>query len=433
MNASVRDAAGGSGTELPRFDELAGSGLYRDNIFAVTGLPATARGAAVRAVRQRAEARLAVQPTWPGDTRSPAAGEYGRDAVRAAFEGFQDPRRRLVDELLWHWGEETASCGCPVAVHREHDTAVDAHARAVAAEDGRLDLADAERARLWASAATAWDGLLDRPELRDHLRGRIRALGDPRLGEELADAFLSRVPGLLVSPFADFAARPGFTGRACAPWAALARFAAPLGALYDGRLAEADRVITRELLAAEAKRNAGQYADAVLILRRKVVPEFERCTPFRDFVSPWRFEELAHSVAVGLNNLAVELHRHHTTTRPTDKQRRTMVELAELAHDIAPERDEAQLMENWQVIQAAFTGPARSRAAPRKTGQAATAHPVWDKVLGVSCLLICATFITLWIVVGILPAVAVTVGGLAVLGYLTEIVESFPGTGRRNR
>ncbi|WP_255951443.1 hypothetical protein [Streptomyces odontomachi] len=433
MNGPVRDAAGSRGTELTRFDELAGSGLYRDNIFAITGLSATARGAAVRTVRQRAEARLAVQPSWPGDPRSPVSGEYARDVVRAAFEGFQDPRRRLVDELFWHWGEETAGCGCPVELHREHDTAIDAHARAVAAEDGRLDLADTERDRLWTSAATAWGGLLERPELREHLRSRIRALGDPRLGEELVDAFLSRVPGLLVSPFGEFAGRPEFTGRACAPWAALTRFAGPLSALYDERLAETDRVITKELLAAEEQRNAGKYADAVLIMRRKVVPEFERFAAFRDFVSPWRFEEIAHSVAVGLNNLAVELHRHHLTTPPTEKQRRTMIELAEKAHDIAPERDEAQLMENRQLIQSAFTGARRSRAATRGTGQASSSHPVWDRVMGVSCLLICVTFIVLWIVVGILPAVAVTVGGLALLGYVSELVESFQGGSRRNR
>ena len=115
-------SAARSGTgSLSRCTDLAGVRLYRDNAFAVTGLPANARGRAVRQHRQRLEARLAVRDTLPPDPDSPLVGGPRKEEVRAAFEEFQDPRRRLVDELLWRWGDADLKCGCPRALHEEHD------------------------------------------------------------------------------------------------------------------------------------------------------------------------------------------------------------------------------------------------------------------------------------------------------------------------
>ncbi|RMI38921.1 hypothetical protein [Streptomyces triticirhizae] len=86
--------------DFERFRDLAGGPLYRGNPFAVSGLPTDATSRAVRQQRQRLEARLAVQRTWPGDADSPLAGGFDGGEVRAAFERLQDARLRLVDEVL---------------------------------------------------------------------------------------------------------------------------------------------------------------------------------------------------------------------------------------------------------------------------------------------------------------------------------------------
>ena len=419
MNGPLGDGTKSQGTE--RFRELAGVGLYHDNVFAVTGLPATAQGAAVRRQRQKLETRLAVEQSWPGDSRAPVPGRYQAGTVRAAFDALQDPRRRLVDELCWYWGEETSDCGCPAELHREHDAAVDAHARAVAAEEGRLDLPDQDRTDLWQRAAVAWGRVLDHAELREHVAHRIRTLGDPRLDESQADGYLTQLPELLVSPFTQLSARPDFDPAAAAPWADVDHFATPLAELFERKLAATDLVVKRELRAAEEERNAGRYGEAVRILREEVVPEFERFEDYQPFVSPWRYDALAHSVSVGLNNMAVELHRHHSNVRATERQRRTALELAEMAYDIAPERDEAELMENWKIIQEWHDSGGRPRTPVRQQ----SAHPGLDKFAGISCLLLLVAFLVLWVVVGFGPALIVLFVGCAVLGWIVSVVERF--------
>jgi tRNA A-37 threonylcarbamoyl transferase component Bud32 len=92
--------------------------LYRRNVFAVTGLPTHASGPAVRRHRQKVEARLAVGDSWPGAPEVAPAGGYGKDEVRASFEGLQDPRRRMVDELLWLWGPSDSGCDCAPDVRK---------------------------------------------------------------------------------------------------------------------------------------------------------------------------------------------------------------------------------------------------------------------------------------------------------------------------
>ncbi|MET9834950.1 hypothetical protein ABZ078_38035 [Streptomyces sp. NPDC006385] len=354
----------GTGT-LSRFTDLAGVRLYRRNVFAVTGLPADARGRAVRAHRQRLEARLEVEETWPGDADLPLVGGHRKEEVRSAFEEFQDPRRRLVDELLWRWGDTDFGCGCPGPVHAGHDEAVRCHALVLEVETGRVEATTEERDRLWSGTAAHWAELLERPEFRQHIAHRIRTLDDPRLGAHTADDFLAGLPRLLVSPFGELAAAPGLRARlarVCAGWAEHAPFAQLLPEVFEDMVEEAMDRIDEGVLSAKDRKNAGQYEDAVAILREQVLPRFDELEPLRAFVPEWRYEETAHVVAVALNNLAVALPGHQSA-RSTAWKRQTMLELVERAYEIAPERDADDIKANWDAIQDQLAGSERPGAA----------------------------------------------------------------------
>ncbi|MDF3142211.1 MULTISPECIES: hypothetical protein [unclassified Streptomyces] len=369
--SAARSGAG----KLSRFADLAGVRLYRDNAFAVTGLPATARGRAVRQHRQRLEARLAVEDSWPGDPDSPLVGGHRRDEVRAAFEEFQDPRRRLVDELLWRWGEPGPGCGCPASVHEEHDDAVRFHALALEAEAGRGHATTEGRDTLWRGAASGWGLLLERPELRRHIAHRIAELDDPRLGAHTADDFLAALPRLLVSPFRELAADPEFRprlARVCAGWAEHTAFAGLFSELFEETVEETVEKITDGLRSASEKKDAGLFGDAVQVVRREVLPAFERLGDFRAFVSDWQYEDVAHIVAVGVGNLAVAMLGHHQLNRPSPTQMKTVVELAEKAYEIAPERHVKAFKDNWDVIYEWSTRTVPLGAAPGEPAQSLT-------------------------------------------------------------
>jgi len=358
---------GAGGRGLSRFADLAGARLYRANAFAVTGLPANAQGRAVRQQRQRVEARLAVEETWAGDAVSPWKGAYRRDEVRAAFEELQDPRRRLVDELLCRWGEVDLGCGCPRSLHTDHDAAVRVHALALATEAGHGDVPVGRRGPLWAHAAKTWGRLLGRPELRAHIAHRIGALDDPRLAAHTADDFLAALPRLLVSPFTELAVDPAFRGRlatVCAGWVEQQAFSGLFFELFEGMVEERTERISDGVRSAVALQNSTQYADAARVLLREVVPAYEELGDFRTFLPDWRHDEARHAVAVSLNNLAVALQRHHLLRPPGEAQRRTLLELADKAYEITPERDAQAIEANWRVIHDQFTHPGPGGSGP---------------------------------------------------------------------
>jgi hypothetical protein len=405
--------------EFDRFEELAGTQLYRRNVFAVTGLPTRASGPAVRRHRQKAEARLAVEDSWPGAPEVAPAGGYGKDEVRASFEGLQDPRRRMVDELLWLWGPSDSGCDCDPEVHEWHDAAVLLHARVLEAETGRSTLPVEQRASLWENAVSAWGHLLADGALRQHVRHRIRALGDPRLDEDAADDLLARLPRLLVSPFpqlfADQATAIRLTS-VCSAWTGFPPFAGLFSEVFERAVEEAYEKIHGDLLTAEREREAHHYREAFLLLRDRVVPGFEDMAPLRPFVSDWRYDEIAHIVAVGLNNLAVEflgvsVHRPPSATRGEE-----MLWLAEKAYEIGPDRDSDGLKENWEFIYDHLTGTGRRPARPRRR------FPWFGFLLVLA--VIGGSLSALIEVYGALRVIVTGLGVLAVLGWVAPMVWS---------
>ncbi|MFC5212759.1 hypothetical protein [Streptomyces coerulescens] len=371
----------GTSGNLSRFTDLGGTRLYRDNAFAVTGLPTNADGRAVRRHRQRLEARLAVEESLPADPESPLAGGFRKDEVRAAFEEFQDPRRRLVDELLWRWGEPGPDCGCPASVHQEHDDAVRFHAMALDAETGRGHATTDGRDILWQGAAGGWGLLLERPEFRLHIAHRIGELDDPRLGELCADDFLAALPRLLVSPFSELAADPDFRPRlaqVCAGWAEQTVFSGLFTELFEESVEETVRTITDGLRSVNDKKEAELFADATETVRREVLPAFERLGAFRAYVSDWRYDDVARIVAVGVGNLAVAMLGHYQFRRPTTPEKEAVVELAERAYEIAPEREVKAFKDNWDVIYDWSVGAVPTRPA---SGTAPSTDRVWPGCL----------------------------------------------------
>lgn len=402
--------------EFDRFEELAGTELYRRNVFAVTGLPTRASGPAVRRHRQKVEARLAVEDRWPGAPEVAPVGGYGKDEARASFEGLQDPRRRMVDELLWLWGTPDSGCECDPDVHEWHDAAVLLHARVLEAETGRRPVPVEQRASMWQNVVSAWGHLLADGALRQHVRHRIRALGDPRLDEDAADDLLARLPRLLVSPFPQLFADQATANRltfVCSAWTGFPPFAGLFSELFERAVEEAYEKIHGDLLTAEREREAHHYREAFLLLRDRVVPGFEDMAPLRPFVSDWRYDEIAHVVAVGLNNLAVELLGVCVHRPPSATRREEMLWLAEKAYEIGPDRDSAGLKENWETIYDHLTGtgrrPARARPFP------------WRAFL-LLLVFVGGALSHLIEVFGFLPVLFIGLAVLGVVGYIVRFL-----------
>ncbi|MEU6912336.1 hypothetical protein [Streptomyces olindensis] len=418
MTTPVRD--------FDRFEELAGTQLYRRNVFAVTGLPTRASGPAVRRQRQKLEARLAVEDRWPGARDVAPAGGYGKDEVRAAFEGLQDPRRRMVDEVLWLWGAPDSGCGCDPHLHELHDAAVLLHARALRAETGDLELPVDQRASLWENAASAWGHLLAEGALRQHVRHRIRTLGDPRLDEDAATGLLAGLPKLLASPFPQLFTDPATAARlapVCSAWTGFPPFEGLFSELFEQAVQDAYEKIHADLLTAEREREAAHYREAFLLLRDRVVPGFEDLAPLRPFVSDWRYDEIAHVVAVGLNNLAVELLGVSVYRPPSASRREEMVWLAEKAYEIGPDRDSEGLKENWETIYDHVTGTGRHPARARKR------FPWFGFLLVLA--FIGGSLSALIENYGFLPVLFVSVAVLAVVGYIVRFL-AWLASGVRN-
>lgn len=348
-----------------RFADLAGLRLYRSNIFAVTGLPVDARGPAVRRHRQRLDARLAVEKTWAGDKDSPVWDGYRKDEVRLAFEEFQDPRRRLVDELTWYWRDADLGCACAPGTHERHDEAVRAHLTAIEAETGHGDMPAARRAGYWSDAADGWAVLLNSPGLRGHIAHRMTALADPRLDDHAPDDFLAGLPGLLLSPFAELAGDRSVRPRlaeVCADWTDHPVFAKPLPDVFEDTVEDSVDRLKDALRTAGERHEAGQHADALATLEERVLPAYAEFESLERFVPESRSEEMAHTVTVALNNVALGI-CEAGLQKPL---RNRLIEAMEAASRIAPARDQAQIDENLRAVR---TGAAPGAAQQLKPSE----------------------------------------------------------------
>ncbi|WP_163506684.1 hypothetical protein [Fodinicola acaciae] len=286
-------------TTAQRMRESAVPDLYRRNAFRITGLATDATGRVVRERRQKLVTAAAFGGHTPTEWHLPETPDEAQ--IRAAFETIGDPALRIVDELLWFWGDDTA-CGCEPALHSAHDAAVRAHARALDAE-----LSGDPSGPLWTEAARQWSDAFHRTGFWKHLRRRIETLDDPRLTEDAIQSMHAELPRTLIRPLVQLA------------------IASPEPAKLLSRAAEWDignhtlRTIVEETVASDVDRitehlqragnqlDAGKLVDAADSLKDVVLPalrQVERLAPHAEHRVVARVRE---KIAVLFNNCALAI------------------------------------------------------------------------------------------------------------------------------
>lgn len=349
-----------------RLRELSGPELYRRNAFRVTGASTSAARRTLVRRRQRiataAKAGVAVGPAG----ELPLPGEVGPEEIRTAFEVLDHPQRRIVDELFWFWDAPDASCPCGPELHRQHDEAVRAHARALDAESGgggaprrrgaggpkrpagkkkgrggQQRHAERPEDGYWQTAARLWRKLLGQRAVWAHLRHRVAALDDKRLTETAVTVLEAEVRRVLVSAVAGLAARtqdPARLARYCAQWTWTGR--GVLGEVLEEQLTPLYESVERELRETGEKL-AGAFSEgdrraaatvAAASLRARVVPAVERLGAFAGFGMSLGVGQLADTTALLLNNCAVALSPASDTAPPV----RESFDLLDLALRLKP-------------------------------------------------------------------------------------------------
>ncbi|MEV4471070.1 hypothetical protein AB0K12_17870 [Nonomuraea sp. NPDC049419] len=287
--------------------EIAGAGLYRRNAFRITGLSTYADRRAIRQRRQRVNTALQVGADADLDHGMPV----GPDEVRAAFDRLlDDPRRRLVDELLWFWDTPDATCSCAKALHQDHDAAVRAHSAALDREIEGTMTGDDERRTLWEKAAREWKGVLRRASFWDHVRSRIDALDDRQLDESAVDALRDALATALLRPLAELAGQRGTTATQSRLAGLARRWPAPRQVI-DDQLEEVAAPMYESVRAALSESTGlleeGEPKRAASNVYDKVLPDLNRLSVL---VPPERHRptaKLRNDTAILFNNCAMAL------------------------------------------------------------------------------------------------------------------------------
>ena len=288
--------------------EVGGPELYRRNAFRITGVPTGAGRAAVSQHKKRVmpALRAGADVDLGSDLQTPA------DEVGRAFDRIlEDPRRRLVDELFWVWGEPDGTCGCTKKLHADHDAAVLAHSAVLDLEAGAPPTDDQldEAEDLWTDAARLWDQVLRRAAFWDHVRHRIVALDERQLDESVIDVLREQVPITLVRPLVVLAVAAdgvdaGWLADQARQWPVPAR-------VVDDQLDDVTNPLYDEVenVSAEARDHcqAGRPARAAAMVYDQVLPKLEKLTAL---MPPDRYRRTATArdrAGTVLNNSAMAL------------------------------------------------------------------------------------------------------------------------------
>lgn len=283
---------------------VGGPQLYRCNAFRVTGLPTDADRKTVRHRQRRVLAALAAGADVDLGHDLPV----GTEAVRAAFdEILENPHRRLVDELFWLWGTESA-CECTGTVHADHDEAVRAHSAALdlEARDGRLvgnDLVRADNA--WQKAARLWGTVLRRNGFWNHIRARVAELDERQLDESVVAVLREQVPLTLLQPLIDLATEKSRLVDRVRTWPGVPDGTAD-HLLEEAATPHYDAADTAITEAADVLRGGHPVAAAGLVYK-KVMPSLERLESLVPHSRHRRTARVRDRAALVLNNCATVL------------------------------------------------------------------------------------------------------------------------------
>jgi hypothetical protein len=302
---------------------ISGPDLYRNNIFAVTGVAADASAGQIRRMREEAILQSRLNP------------ELDADAIRGAFETMRDPIARLTHELLWFSAPE------------QHREAVEAEYRGPFAPDS----AEAHRLEpLWVNSLAAWALRLEAPEFWAHAKERVKQIDDPRLTTGTIRRLREQLPRHIVAVSADLAVRAASLGiEAAERLVALVDESPFPDAVVDDVLREAvrpaERVIgaacssTRNVLQAK-EHQALELAEDLLAKVAAPMVVVEALQGGDDDVTT----ALSDEIALVVNNCAIA---HHRVTSTSD----TASMLLGLAKPFARLRTTIELIdENISVI-----------------------------------------------------------------------------------
>lgn len=188
----------------PIVDELrrlAGPELYRRNAFRISGLLADVDGRTTRQVSQRLRAALEMG----ADIDLGTATSRDPHEIQAACDLILgDPRRRLVHEVFAPWGTDVSDCGCPIELHKTHDSAVNAHSTAITREL-TADAGQVPPDGDWTRARQNWGKVIGATALATHLESRVRDLDDRQLDREAVKEIQRELPRALAQPAVDLA------------------------------------------------------------------------------------------------------------------------------------------------------------------------------------------------------------------------------------
>jgi hypothetical protein len=188
----------------PIVDELrrlAGPELYRRNAFRISGLLADVDGRTTRQVSQRLRAALEMG----ADIDLGTATSRDPHEIQAACDLILgDPRRRLVHEVFARWGTDVSDCGCPLELHKTHDSAVNAHSSAITREL-TADAGQVPPDGDWTQARQNWGKVIGATALATHLESRVRDLDDRQLDREAVKEIQRELPRALAQPAVDLA------------------------------------------------------------------------------------------------------------------------------------------------------------------------------------------------------------------------------------
>ncbi|GAB3894655.1 hypothetical protein GCM10029964_073440 [Kibdelosporangium lantanae] len=350
--------------------EVAGPRLYLTNPFRVTGLTTDAGAREVRQRRQTVLNAIELGATSSvNDKRLPLPTPPEAADVRAAFDALERPDRRLVDELFWWWGEP-GKCGCAKEVHEAHDLAVEAHAKALDAED-RGEVARADRVDLWTDAADAWMDALDYDTFWDHVRARVTALSDRRLDESTVDGLRSTMEGALLQPIAALvrqSPKQADLVRMIDVWDidtnviddARAYAAAPVYERIDAQVKDIVAMRDREEIFPAAQRAMDELPEAAELLETLVPHERFR-----------RAAKLRNQMGITMNNCAFAM-----VPPLTDAQNQLKTALYEHALDlIVEETDHEITADNLKTHKAALAAPTPASTTTRTSSTYRTSTP----------------------------------------------------------
>ncbi|MFF0725953.1 hypothetical protein [Streptomyces sp. NPDC004134] len=289
---------------IERLHELTGLELYRRNAFRLTGLPTTATRQAIRRCRQRINTAVRAGVDIPAAGELPVPGRRSAERYGAVFDVIDHPQRRIVDELFWIWDAPDGGCGCDPALHEAHDSAVRAHAWALDEElDGRAAPPTGEPS--WGAAAAGWRRALAHPGFWGHVKHRITALDDVRVGLAAVPVLEGEVRRTLVAPMAELATGGSAPQRVTALFGAWSWAGGNLlGQAVEGRVEPVMESVRTALDRARALHTEDPAA-AAAIVEKDVLPRLDSLRDFDGEGVRRSVAKLRERTALTLNNCAI--------------------------------------------------------------------------------------------------------------------------------